>query len=159
MIYGNPCMLELKTLFAEPLISFKLQTAFESRGLEGRDLYPGSTTLLYSVIIFLMWSLLSEIVSPHLIRLMTLKSPRGDWKKTFSKTFLCSWDSGKYTNLWHWIYRLTSALWRTVEVTQKTKNPVAVRSSNPVPGPIPRQNRNSKRYLHPPVHSSTTYNS
>ena len=30
---------------------------------------------------------------------------------------------------------------------------------NPTPGHIPRQNCNSKRYMHPHVHSSTIYNS
>ena len=36
----------------------------------------------------------------------------------------------------------------SIEVPQKTKNTVAIWSSNPTPGHIPRQNYNSKRYTH-----------
>ena len=49
---------------------------------------------------------------------------------------------------------------RTVcRLLKKTKNTVAILSSNPTPGnipSIPRQNYNSKRYMHPCVHSSST---
>ena len=49
---------------------------------------------------------------------------------------------------------------RTVwKFLKKTKNRVAILSSNPIPGNIPRQNYNSKRYMHPCVHSSSTKNS
>ena len=37
-----------------------------------------------------------------------------------------------------------------IEVPQKTKNRVAIWSSNPTPGHISRQNFNLKRYIHPP---------
>ena len=47
----------------------------------------------------------------------------------------------------------------SMEVPQKTKNRVAIRSSSPTPGHISRQNYNSKRYMDPYVHSSTIYNS
>ena len=47
----------------------------------------------------------------------------------------------------------------SMEVPQETKNRITTWSSNPTPGHIPRQNYNSKRYMHPYVHSSTTYNS
>ena len=36
-----------------------------------------------------------------------------------------------------------------MKVPQKTKNRVSICSSNPIPGHIPRQNLNSKRYMHP----------
>ena len=42
---------------------------------------------------------------------------------------------------------------------KKTKNRVAIWSSNPTPGHTPGQNHNLKRYMHPYVHSSTIYNS
>ena len=42
---------------------------------------------------------------------------------------------------------------------QKTKNRVAIWSSNPIPGHIPRKNYNSKRQMHPYVHSNATDNS
>ena len=44
-----------------------------------------------------------------------------------------------------------------MKVPQKTR--VAIWSSDPTPGHIPRQNCNSKRDVHPCVHSSTIYNS
>ena len=47
-----------------------------------------------------------------------------------------------------------------MEVPWKTKNSVTVWSSNPIPGHISGKykNYNSKRYMHPNVHSSTIYN-
>ena len=47
----------------------------------------------------------------------------------------------------------------SMELPQKTKNRVAILSSNPTPGHISRQNYNSKRYMHPYVHSRTIHNS
>ena len=47
----------------------------------------------------------------------------------------------------------------SMEVPQKTKNRAAIWSSNPTSGHISRQNSNSKRYMHPYVHSSTMHNS
>ena len=47
----------------------------------------------------------------------------------------------------------------TMEVPQKTKNRVTIWSSNPTLGHISTENSNSKRYMHPSVHSSTIYNS
>ena len=44
-------------------------------------------------------------------------------------------------------------------VPQKTKNSYLIWSSNPISGHIPRQNCNSKRYMHPYVHSSSIHNS
>ena len=42
---------------------------------------------------------------------------------------------------------------------QKSKNRATISSSNPIPGHIPRENHNSKRYMRPNVHFSTIYNS
>ena len=39
--------------------------------------------------------------------------------------------------------------------SSKTKNRGTTWSSNPTPGHIPRENCNSKRYMHPNVHWST----
>ena len=47
----------------------------------------------------------------------------------------------------------------SLDVPQKTKNRVAIWSSNPTPGHVSTQNYNLKRYMHPSVHSTTTYNS
>ena len=47
----------------------------------------------------------------------------------------------------------------SMEVPQTTKNSVAVWSRNLNPGHVLRQNYNSKRYMHPYVHSSTIHNS
>ena len=47
-----------------------------------------------------------------------------------------------------------------MEVPQKTKkNGITLRSSNSTSGHISGQNYNSKRYMHPYVHSSTICNS
>ena len=46
-----------------------------------------------------------------------------------------------------------------MEITQKTKNTVAIQSVNPTPGHISRQNSNSKSYMHHYVHSDTIHNS
>ena len=48
-----------------------------------------------------------------------------------------------------------------MEIALKTKNRATVRSSNPTPGYISgkEENSNSKRYMHPVIHSSTIYNS
>ena len=46
-----------------------------------------------------------------------------------------------------------------MEVPQKTKNRVAIWFSNLIPGHTPRQNYNSKRYMHSYVHCSTIHNS
>ena len=45
------------------------------------------------------------------------------------------------------------------EIPEKTKNGVAMLSSNSTPEHIYGQNYNSKRYTHPYVHRSTIYNS
>ena len=55
-----------------------------------------------------------------------------------------------------WECKQVQPLWRFLK---KTKNRVTVCSSNPTPGHMSRENYNSKRYIHPTVHSSTIYNS
>ena len=45
----------------------------------------------------------------------------------------------------------------SMEIPQKTKNRITISFSNPTPGYISRQNYNSKRYMHPYVHSCTTH--
>ena len=47
----------------------------------------------------------------------------------------------------------------SMEIPQKTKNRLSIWSSNPTPGHTSRQNSNSKRYMHPYVHSSTIHSS
>ena len=46
-----------------------------------------------------------------------------------------------------------------MEIPQKTKNRITIWSGNHTPGHISRQKSNSKRYLHPCVHSRTIHNS
>ena len=41
----------------------------------------------------------------------------------------------------------------------KTKNRITIWPNNPTPGHMPRENHNSKRYIHPRIHCSTVYNS
>ena len=48
---------------------------------------------------------------------------------------------------------------KSIEVPQKTRNRVAIWSSNPTPGDKPGQNYNLKRYTHLYADSSTIYNS
>ena len=45
-----------------------------------------------------------------------------------------------------------------MEVPHKTKNRVAIRSSNLTPGHVTRQNYHLKRYTYPYVHSITIHN-
>ena len=45
-----------------------------------------------------------------------------------------------------------------MEVPEKTKSRVTMRSSNPTPGHISGENHKSKRYMHPNVHCSIIYN-
>ena len=47
----------------------------------------------------------------------------------------------------------------SMEVPHKTKNKITILSSNLTPRNILGQNYNSKRYMHPCVHSSTVHNS
>ena len=55
------------------------------------------------------------------------------------------------------MYIGTAIIKNSMKVPQKTR--VAIWSSDPTPGHLPRQNCNSKRDVHPCVHSSTIYNS
>ena len=47
----------------------------------------------------------------------------------------------------------------SMEVPEKAKNIIPIRSCNSSSGHISRENYNLKRYMHPSVHSSTMYNS
>ena len=47
----------------------------------------------------------------------------------------------------------------SMEVPQKTKYRTNILPSNPTPGNISIQSYNSKKYVHPYVHSSTVHNS
>ena len=42
---------------------------------------------------------------------------------------------------------------------QKTKSRTDIQPSNPIPGLVPKENRNSKRYMFPNVQSRPVYNS
>ena len=59
-----------------------------------------------------------------------------------------------------WERKLVQPWWKTVwQFLKKTEKGVALWSSNPTPGNIPRENYNSKRSTRPYVYSSTVYNS
>ena len=53
----------------------------------------------------------------------------------------------------------TATMENSMEVPLKPKYRVTIWSSNPTPRSISGENSNSKRYMHPSVHSSTIYNS
>ena len=54
-----------------------------------------------------------------------------------------------------WECKSVSHCEKQCEVPQKTKKRTTIWPRNPTPGHISRQNYNSKRYMHPYVHSST----
>ena len=57
-----------------------------------------------------------------------------------------------------WECKLAEPLWKTVwRFLKKLKNKTTMWPSNPSPGHIPRENHNSKRYMHPNVDCSTMY--
>ena len=61
-----------------------------------------------------------------------------------------------------WECKLVQLLWKTVDVSQETKNRTTIWPSNSTHGYISKkQNKktNSERYMHPNVHNSTIYNS
>ena len=73
-----------------------------------------------------------------------------DWRGCREKVTLlhCWWECG-----------LVQPLWRTVwRFDWKTRSRVAIWSCNPTPGHITQENSNSKRRMHPNVHSITIYN-
>ena len=51
-----------------------------------------------------------------------------------------------------------ASVWRFLK-KKTTKNRAIIWFGNPSPGHISEENSNSKRYMHPNVHSSTVYNS
>ena len=69
------------------------------------------------------------------------------------------WRKGNPPTLLVGMYIRACIMENSMEVPQKTKNRVVIRSSNPTPGHISRQNSNLERYTHPSVHYSTIYNS
>ena len=62
---------------------------------------------------------------------------------------------GTLPHYW-WEWRLVQPLWR---VLKKSKNIATIWSCNPTPGHVSGENCNSKRCIHPNVHSSSIYNS
>ena len=57
------------------------------------------------------------------------------------------------------MYAGTTTRENSLECLLKTKNKIAVWSSNPTAGHTSEENYNLKRCMHPYVHSSTVYNS
>ena len=79
-------------------------------------------------------------------------------KSTNSKLLECG---EKGTCDW-WECTLVQPLWRTVRrclKKLKKKNKTENRARDPTPKPLSGENYNSKRYMHPCVHSSSIYNS
>ena len=65
-------------------------------------------------------------------------------------------EKGTLLHCW-WECKLVQPLWRTVwRFLKKLKNRATIWSSNPTPEHISGENHNSKRYMHPNVHCSTT---
>ena len=69
------------------------------------------------------------------------------------------WRKGKPPILLVGLKINTATVENSMEVPQKTKNRITIWSGNHTPGHISRQKSNSKRYLHPCVHSRTIHNS
>ena len=71
------------------------------------------------------------------------------------------WRKGNSLTLLVGMQFVVAAMEKSLEVPSKTKNRDAILSSNPTPGHVSGkdENSNSKRYMHPYVHSSTIYNS
>ena len=79
-------------------------------------------------------------------------------KSTNSKCWKGCGEKGISPQYW-WECKLVQPLWRIVYLPYNTKNKSNIWSSNPTSGHISRENRHLKRYMHPSVHCSTTYNS
>ena len=69
------------------------------------------------------------------------------------------WRKGNPPTLLVGMYIGAATMENSMEVPQKTKNRVAIWSSNPIPGHISVENSNLKRYMHPNVQGSTIYDS
>ena len=69
------------------------------------------------------------------------------------------WRKGNFPTLKVGMKVGAATMENSMEVPQKAKSSVAIWSSNPTPGHTSRQNFNSKRYIHPYIHSSTIHNS
>ena len=76
--------------------------------------------------------------------------------------FLMNWLFNHYEmslfSFW-WECKLVHPLWRTLRRFLKKLKIVTIWSSNPTSRHISGENSDSKRYMHPSVHSNTVYNS
>ena len=79
-------------------------------------------------------------------------------KKSTKKGWRGCGEKRSLPHCW-WECKFVVTMENNIEVPQKIKNRVTIRSSNPTPGYISREKSNSKRYMYPNVHCSTIYNS
>ena len=69
------------------------------------------------------------------------------------------WRKGNPPTLLVGMYIGSATMENSMEISLKTNIRVTMWSYNPTPGHISGENYNSKRCMHPNVHSSTIYNS
>ena len=87
------------------------------------------------------------------VRMDTIK------KSTNNKCWRGCGEKRTLSHCW-WECKLVQPLWKTVwRFLKKIKLELPYDPTIPLTGHIPRENRNSKKHMHPNVHSSTTYNS